>query len=55
MIALLEAASIETDEATRRELLTFVMAGGGFTGVETIGAMNDFIHDALCGFISHAD
>jgi NADH dehydrogenase len=47
MIALLESASIELDEDLRKRQLTFVMAGGGFTGVETIGAMNDFLRDAL--------
>jgi NADH dehydrogenase len=47
MIALLEAASIETDEALRARRLTFVVAGGGFAGVETIGAMNDFLRDSM--------
>jgi NADH dehydrogenase len=28
-------------------LLTFVVAGGGFAGVETLGAINDFIREAL--------
>jgi NADH dehydrogenase len=28
-------------------LLTFVVAGGGFAGVETIGSMNDFLKEAL--------
>jgi NADH dehydrogenase len=27
--------------------MTFVVAGGGFAGVETIGAMNDFLRDAV--------
>jgi NADH dehydrogenase len=38
MVALLEEASLQKDEATRKELLTFVTAGGGFAGVETNGA-----------------
>lgn len=46
MVSLLEQASIETDKAVRQKLLTFVTAGGGFAGVETTGAMNDFIRDA---------
>ena len=25
----------------------FVVAGGGFAGVETIASINDFLHDAL--------
>src|SRR6185369_12785812 len=34
MVALLEEASLESDEAARRQLLTFVTAGGGFSGTE---------------------
>lgn len=47
MIALLESASVEEDAGVRDELLTFVIAGGGFAGVETTGAMNDFLRDAI--------
>jgi len=46
VIATLEEADTEcsgTDDA----LLTFVVAGGGFAGVETLGALNDFVRDAL--------
>jgi NADH dehydrogenase len=31
----------------REPLMTCLVAGGGFAGVETIAAINDFIHDAL--------
>jgi NADH dehydrogenase len=47
MVALLEEAFLEKDEATRRELLTFVIAGGGFAGVETTGAINDFVRETV--------
>jgi NADH:ubiquinone reductase (H+-translocating) len=47
MVALLEEASVEKDEARRRELLTFVTAGGGFAGVETTGAINDFVRETV--------
>jgi NADH dehydrogenase len=47
MVALLEEASVQKDEATRKELLTFVTAGGGFAGVETIGAVNDFVRETV--------
>jgi NADH dehydrogenase len=47
MVALLEDAAAETDQAARRRLMTFVVVGGGFAGVETVGAMNDFLRDTL--------
>jgi NADH dehydrogenase len=45
MVALLETAALEKDETARRELLTFVTAGGGFAGAETTGAVNDFLRE----------
>ena len=33
----------EADAALRRKLLTFVVAGGGFSGVELIAELNDFV------------
>jgi NADH:ubiquinone reductase (H+-translocating) len=45
MVALMEEASLHSDEAARRELLTFVTAGGGFSGTETTGAINDFLRE----------
>jgi len=47
MVELLEEASLQKDEATRRELLTFVTAGGGFAGIETTGAVNDFVRETV--------
>jgi NADH:ubiquinone reductase (H+-translocating) len=46
VIATLEEADTECTEGDA-SLLTFVVAGGGFAGVETIGALNDFVRDAL--------
>jgi NADH:ubiquinone reductase (H+-translocating) len=43
----LEAANAENNSLERRSLLTFVVAGGGFAGVETVAALNDFVHEAL--------
>jgi NADH dehydrogenase len=45
MVALLEEATVQSDDAARRQLLTFVTAGGGFSGAETTGAVNDFVRD----------
>lgn len=47
MVALLEEASLQSDETIRRQLLTFVTAGGGFSGAETTGAVNDFVRETL--------
>lgn len=44
-LALLEAASAEPDGAQRRAMLTFVVGGGGFSGVETMAALNDLVRD----------
>src|SRR5438876_2547925 len=43
----LEEANFECNPAERQSLLTFVVAGGGFAGVETVAALNDFVRDAL--------
>jgi NADH dehydrogenase len=47
LIAHLEVAETECARAERPPLLTFVVAGGGFAGVETIASINDFLRDAL--------
>ena len=47
MVALLEEASLQSDEAARRQSLTFVTAGGGFSGTETTGAVNDFVRETV--------
>jgi NADH dehydrogenase len=43
----LEEADTECAEKDREGLLTFVVAGGGFAGIETIGSINDLVRDAL--------
>ncbi len=45
MVAFLEEATLENDAAARRQSLTFVIAGGGFAGAETAGAVNDFVRE----------
>ncbi len=36
-----QLASIEEDEAVRKQLLTFAVVGGGFTGVEMVGELGE--------------
>ncbi|MGH9576015.1 MAG: NAD(P)/FAD-dependent oxidoreductase, partial [Terriglobales bacterium] len=47
MIGHLEEANFECAASLRKPLLTFVVAGGGFAGVETIAGMNDFLREVL--------
>jgi NADH dehydrogenase len=47
IIAHLEEADFECGAAERGQLLTFVVAGGGFAGVETIASINDFVRHAI--------
>jgi hypothetical protein len=47
VIAMLEAASVEPDPGRRKRMLTFVVAGGGFAGVEAVGAINDLARESL--------
>lgn len=47
LIALLEEADTDCCADIRRPLLTCVVAGGGFAGVETIAAVNDFVRHAV--------
>jgi len=52
VIDLFERASHEPDLEQRRGLLTFTVAGGGFAGVELIGALNDFARGMLAVYPS---
>ncbi len=47
LIEHLEEADFECCPELREHLLTFVVAGAGFAGVETIAAMNDFLRAAV--------
>jgi NADH dehydrogenase len=47
LIEHLEEADFECSTIPPQQLLTFVVAGGGFAGVEAIAAVNDFLRDAL--------
>lgn len=47
LISNLEEADFECCPMVRKPLLNFVVAGGGFAGVETIAGVNDFVREAL--------
>jgi NADH:ubiquinone reductase (H+-translocating) len=50
VIDLFERAEREADPVRRRQMLTFVIAGGGFAGVEIAGALNDFARGILVDY-----
>ncbi len=52
VIEMFERADREPDPAVRAPMLTFVVAGGGFAGVELAGAVNDFAHGILADYPS---
>ena len=49
-IQTLEEADTEPSPEARRALLTFVVAGGGFSGVEAVAELNDFVRAAATSF-----
>lgn len=44
VIDVFEHADMEVDPAIRRAMLTFVVAGGGFAGAETVAELHDFAY-----------
>jgi len=50
VIEMFERADSEANPEVRRRLLTFVIAGGGFAGVELAGALNDFGRGILADY-----
>jgi NADH dehydrogenase len=59
VINMLEQADIEhEDHDLTKSLMTFVVVGGGFSGVETVGELNDFVRESIRQFyhnINEAD
>lgn len=45
VIGALEEAAVEEEPELRQQLLTFVVAGGGFSGVEVAAELNDFVRE----------
>ncbi len=52
VINVLEQSSIVRDAEVRRTMLTFVVAGGGFSGTEVAAALNDFVREAVAHYRS---
>ncbi|MBI4368954.1 MAG: FAD-dependent oxidoreductase [Elusimicrobia bacterium] len=50
VIGCLEEAALVQDFKLRRQKLTFVVIGAGFSGVEVAGQINDLAADALSGY-----
>jgi NADH:ubiquinone reductase (H+-translocating) len=50
VIEMFERADREPDASQRAPLLSFVIAGGGFAGVELAGALNDFARGILADY-----
>ena len=51
VLNILEQASLEPEASDlRKSLLTFVVVGGGFGGVETVGELNDFVKETAREF-----
>ena len=48
IISRMEEANLITDSEERRKLLSFLVVGGGYSGVETAGQMQDLVRGVCC-------
>ncbi len=55
LIHVLEEADVEEDTELRRKLLTFVVGGGGFSGVEVLAEMNNFVREVKGSYLRLRD
>jgi NADH dehydrogenase len=58
VISMLEQADVEHDnnnDDLRKSLVTFVVVGGGFGGVEAVGELNTFVQDSIGAFYHDID
>ena len=56
IISMLEQADIEHEDIKlRKSLMTFVIVGGGFSGVEAAGELNDFVRESIYHFYHNLD
>jgi NADH:ubiquinone reductase (H+-translocating) len=51
LIQVLEEADVEENPELRRQLLTFVVGGGGFSGVEVMAELNDFMRSVKRNYL----
>jgi NADH dehydrogenase len=61
VISMLEQADVQhdnnniDDDGLRKSLVTFVVVGGGFGGVEAVGELNTFVQDSIGAFYHNID
>ena len=55
LIHVLEEADVEEDPELRRKLLTFVVGGGGFSGVEVLAELNNFVRSVKKNYLRLRD
>jgi len=55
LIHVLEEADVEEDPEHRAKLMTFVVGGGGFSGVEVMAELNDFVHSVKRNYMRLRD
>lgn len=55
VIQVFEQAATTKDTELQRQLLTFVIAGAGYTGVQLAAELQDFVHDHLLRFYRTLD
>ena len=55
LISMLENADQEENPDVLSKLMTFVVVGGGFSGVETVGEINDFVRESVEKFYRNVD
>ena len=55
IIGVFERASIEKNLKRRRQLLTFVTAGAGYTGLQVVTELRDFIYKSLVKYYKTVD
>ncbi|MEE8470853.1 MAG: FAD-dependent oxidoreductase, partial [Dehalococcoidia bacterium] len=55
IIGVFERASVEREPERQRQLLTFIVSGGGYTGVQLVTELRDFIFKGLPRFYKAVD